>query len=108
MCCLLMETPIDRHDLLSIIKNNWLYGLNVNPRLIWYTFKKPGMNRSYKINSSPQLLSSVSFSDLKLNPGLIQLGELSAVVTICQISYCGPNLSAYIIHTHFPLISILI
>lgn len=61
MCCLLMETPIDRHDLLSIIKNNWLYGLNVNPRLIWYTFKKPGIMRSWEINSSPQLLSSVSF-----------------------------------------------
>lgn len=107
-CCLLTETLIGRHDLLLVIKNNWLYGLNVNPHLIWYTFKKPGMNRSCKVNSSPQLLSSVSFSDLKLNLDLIQLGEILAVVTICQISYCGPNLSAYIIHTHFPLISILI
>ena len=106
-CCLLTETLIGRHDLLPIMKNNWLYGLNVNPHLIWYTFKKPGMNRSYKINFSPQLLSSVSFSDLKLNLDLIQLGEILVVVTICQISYCGPNLSAYIIHTHFPLISIL-
>lgn len=61
-----------------------------------------------KMNSSPQLLSSVSLPDFKLNLGLIQLGELLAVVTICQIFYFGPNLLAYIIYTHFPLVSILI
>lgn len=35
-----------------------------------------------KMNSSPQLLSSVSLPDFKLSPGVTQLGELSAVVTV--------------------------
>lgn len=59
-----------------------------------------------KMNSSPQLLSSVSLPDFKLSPGVTQLGELSAVVTVCQIFCFGPNLLAHITYTHFPLISI--
>lgn len=56
-------------------------------------------DKSYKMNSSLQVLSSVSFSDLKLNLGLVQLGKLLAVVAISQIFYFGANLLAFNLYT---------
>lgn len=90
-----------RRDLLPTAKNNWSYALNVNPHLIWYTFRKPGMSRSYKRNSSQQLLSSVPFSDLKLNLGLIQLGDLSSGHYLSNILTWAQSVSIYNTHT-FP------
>lgn len=66
-------------------------------------------DKSYKTNSSPQVLSSVSFSDLKLNLGLIQLGELLAVVSIClNILLWAKSFSIFNYIHVFSLISIII
>lgn len=69
--------------------------MSVKPTFNMVFVYEANNDKSCKTHSSSQTLSSVSFSDLKLNLGLIQLGELLVVVTICQIFCSGPNVLAF-------------